>query len=135
MLLRTFEPVSVNKLSATNHSNCLLDYEPRPTFTSSPPLIPSGLPFFSQPAFLAEVAPKFFHSITNPFALTDEWRHPSCVVKRRGQPEERNDGCQFMEKQESEDMRQWRIDQGRCVALQGFGETRGNARDSGSSLF
>ena len=125
----------MNKLFATQHSEYLLDHESRSTFTSSPPFIPFSLPFFSQPAFLAKVTPKFFHSIANPFAFTDEWRHPSCVVERRSQSEEGNDGRQFMEEQESRDMRQGRIDQGRCIALQGLGETRSNAHDSGSSLF
>ena len=122
-------------LSATEQSEYLLDYESRPTFASSPPLIPFGLSFLSQPPFLAEVAPEFLHSITNPFAFTDEWRHPSCIVERRSQSEEGNDGRQFMEEQESRDMRQGRIDQGRCIALQGLGKTRSNAHDSGSSLF
>ena len=135
MRLRTFVPVSVKKLSATNHSNYLLDYESCPTFTSSPPLIPFGLSFFSQPAFPAKIVPEFLHPIANPFALTDERWHPLCVVECRGQSEERNDGCQLMEKQESRDVCQWRIDQGRCIALQEFGETRSNAHNTGSGLF
>ena len=135
MLLRTFAPVSVKKLSATDHTNYLLNYESRPTFTSSPPLMPFGLSFFSQPAFPAKIVPKFLHTIANPFALTDERWHPSCIVECRGQSEERNDGRQLMEKQESRDMRQWRIDEGRCIALQEFGETRSNAYDTRSGLF
>lgn len=135
MLLRTFATVSVNKLSATEHSKYLLDHESRPTFTSSPPLIPFGLFVFSQPAFPAKIVPKLLHSIANPFAFTNERWHPSCVVECRGQSEEWNDGRQLMEKQESRDMRQWRIDQGRFIALQEFGKARSNAHDTRAGLF
>lgn len=95
----------------------ILDNNSGSSFAPAPPPISSSFTLFPQPTLLPKVFAKFLHPVANPFPFANEWGHPSCVVKRRSQSEQRDNGGQFMEKQECRYVGQRCIDQWRSVAL------------------
>ena len=112
----------------------ILNNNPGPSFTPSPPLISSSLALFTQPPLLSKIAPKFLDAITDPFSFADERGHPFRVVKRRRQSKERDNGSQLMQEQKCGYMSEGGVDQWRSVALQEFGQTGSDTDDSRAGL-
>ncbi|CAD6566190.1 MAG: Origin recognition complex, subunit 1 [Alectoria sarmentosa] len=108
----------------------ILNNDPSPSFTPSPPSIPPGLALFTQPTFPPEVVPKFLNPVTNPLPFTDERRHPLCVMERRSQSKQWDNSSQLMKEQKRRYVSQGRIDQGCSVALQEFGQAGSDEDDS-----
>ena len=95
----------------------VLNNNPGPSFTPSPPPIPLSLALFTQPSLLPEVVPKLLDPITNPLPFTDEWGHPFRVVKCRSQSKEGDNGGQLMKEQKCRYVSQGCIDQRFGVVL------------------
>lgn len=79
--LQRARTVSYNAVCNTEAD--ILNNNPGPSFTPSPPPISPGLTLFTQPPLLSEIVAEFFDPVTDPLPFADEWRHPFCVVKRR----------------------------------------------------
>ena len=119
---------------ACNAQADILNNNPGPSFTSSPPPISPSFALFAQPSLLPEVVAEFLDPIANPFSFAYKRRHPICVMKRRSQSKERDNGGQLMEEQKGSYVSQRRVDQWGSVALQKLGQARSDTDDSRASL-
>ena len=112
----------------------ILDNNSGPSFATSPPFISPSLVLFPQPSLLPEVVSKLLDPITYPLPFTNEWGHPSGVMKSGSQAQEWYDGSQLMEKEECRYVSEGRIDQGCSIALQELGQAGSDADYSRTGL-
>ena len=112
----------------------ILNNNPGPSFAASPPFVSPSLVLLPQPSLLPEVISKLLDPITYPLPFTNEWGHPSGVMKSGSQAKEWDDGSQLMEKEECRYVSEGRIDQRCSIALQELGQAGSDADYSRTSL-
>lgn len=120
-----------------NHS---LNQQPHTVLTPRPPLrkpfsvlliletLSIGIP---DPALTSEISSKLLNPLFDPVTFRENWRQPVKLVKCECETEERHNGCELMEDQESCYVRDRCIAKRRDVACQKTWKTGFEPRDAG----
>lgn len=97
----------------------ILCNQPDALLASSPPFRgPSCDIIVSQPAFLAEIAPKLLHAVADPFSFADVGRKPSSVMKDAREQKQWNHCGELVQDEERANVRNRSIAQRKREALE-----------------